>query len=237
MSIAAVTRSKAFGIVSTLFGDCPQLVISMLFLVGVGDKVNHAVILSQVIVSTISLLHQLVLRGLAFLLVSVPHLEQELLDQISDTEVVVECMVAEDLLNRRTKRDRRRLTAVLPLVVDPRCMDANFSTEQVPAKAMEQYASIMGAAQVAHRLEPARIGALLTRLTQSADAIQLWSSGGVPVESSNQCDFAARSVSQYLDRLAESSSASGGDEGGSGGEFRERQRDSVRDSELQLQAM
>jgi serine/threonine protein kinase len=86
MSTAAVNRSKAFGIVSTLCGDFPQLIISAVFLLhgdswGFVDGAN----LTQVIISTASLLHQLILRGFAFILVSAPNTEQQLLDQTSET--------------------------------------------------------------------------------------------------------------------------------------------------------
>jgi hypothetical protein len=220
MSVAAVIRSKAFGIVSTLFGDCPQLIISAwpLFLPhgdawGFADVVN----LSQSVISTASLLHQLCLSGFAFMLVSAPNVEQQWLDQSSETGQLLDCMIAENLQRRRSRRERSKLAAVLPLVVDPECLDVHFSTEQVPAKVMEQYTEVAGGAgQFAHRTEPPRIGALLTRLTQSADAIKFWSSEGVQLESSNQCDFAARAVALYLDRLVESASGGGGGGGGSG---------------------
>jgi GTPase SAR1 family protein len=235
MSTAAISRSTAFGVISTLLGDCPQLVISMVFLPrgdawGFADAIN----LSQVIVSTTSLLHQLILRSFAFMLVSAPHVEQQWLDQITETGQLLDCMIAEDLHHRQSatsRRDRSKLAAVLPLVVDPKCLDVHFSTEQVPVKVMEQYTEVMGAAQFARRIEPPRIGALLSRLTQSADVINMSNpaiNGGLPVGSSDQCDFAARAVAQFLDRLEESTSAGGGDADDDGGEFRRRRRDRSR---------
>ena len=90
--------------------------------------------LSQVIISTASLLHQLIIRGIAFVLVSAPHVEQEFLDQISETGQVLDCMITEDLQRRHTRRDESKLAALLPLVVDPRCQGVTFSAERVPAK-------------------------------------------------------------------------------------------------------
>jgi hypothetical protein len=244
MSVAVVNRSKAFGIVSTLCGDCPQLIISAFFLLHVDDAWSAVDIISlcQVIISTASLLHQLILRAFAFMLVSSPNVEQQWLDQTSEMGQLLDCMVAEDFQRRRSRRDRsNKLAAVLPLVVDPQCLDVHFSTDRVPAKVMEQYAEIMKADQFAHRMEPPRIGTLLTGLTQSADAIKLWSSGGIPIDTSNQCDFAAQAVALYLDRQAESAStySDGNDDGG---EFwRQRQRrDRHRSgigSELELQGL
>jgi hypothetical protein len=152
-------------------------------------------------------------------------------------------MIAEELHRRQsatTRRDRSKLAAVLPLSVDPQCLDVQFSTEQVPAMVMEQYTEIMGrAAQFARRVEvePPRTGALLTRLTQSADAINMSNPIARWFDSSNQCDFAAQAVALYLDRLVESASAGGGDAEDDGGESRRRQRDRDRGglgSELQL---
>jgi hypothetical protein len=149
-------------------------------------------------------------------------------------------MIAEDLQRRRSdpdaatmvasmatrsRRDRSsKLAAVLPLVVDPQCFDVHFSTEQVPAKVMGPYTDIMGAAQFAHRMRPPRIGALLSRLMQSADAIKLWSSGGVRVDSSNQCDIAARAVTLYLDRFEESAGADTDSSDDGESEFRRRRQ-------------
>jgi hypothetical protein len=240
---AVVNRAKAFGIVSAVFGDCPQLIISVLFLL-YGDAWGFAagVNLSQVIISIASLLYQLVVRGLAFVLISAPDAEQQWFDQISETGQLLDCMIAGDLqrlrsMATRSRRDRSKLAAVLPLVVDPQCLDQHFSAEQVPAKVMDQYTEVMGAAQFAHRMEPPRIGALLTRLTQSADAIKLWSSGGVQVDSSAQCDFAARAVVVYLDRLRESASIDADSSDDDESEFRRRQQRKDRrslGSELEL---
>jgi hypothetical protein len=138
-------------------------------------------------------------------------------------------MIAEELQRQRSgsRRDRSKLAAVLPIVVDPQCLDVNFSAEQVPAKVIEQFAEVMGAAQFAHRMEPPYVGALLTGLTQSADAITLWSSGGVPIDSTNQCDFAARTVALYLDRQSESASAdadSSDDDDDGESDFRQRRQ-------------
>jgi hypothetical protein len=248
---AVVNRSKAFGIVSTLFGDCLQLVISAKSLLhGNGWSFADATSLSQVIISTASLLHQLIIRGLAFLLVSAPHVEQQWLDHISETGQVLDCLIAEDLQRRqlgrqsmptKPSRDRSKLASVLPLVVDPQCLDVHFSAEQISAKVMQQYTEVMGAAQFAHRTEePPRIGALLTRLTQSVDATKLWIRGGAPIDSSDQCDFAARAVVQYLDRLGESASTGLGD--GDDSESRRQRQRRGRDrrslgSELEMQGI
>jgi hypothetical protein len=188
-----------------------------------------AVNLSQVIISTASLLHQLILRGFAFMLVSAPNVEQQWLDQTSEMGQLLDCMIAEELQRRRSgsRRDRSKLAAVLPVVVDPQCLDVNFSADQVFAKVMEQYTEVMGAAQFAHRMEPPRVGALLTRLTQSADAIKLWSSEGAPINSSSQCDFAARAVALYLDRQTESATADADSSDGDGdgeSDFRRRRQ-------------
>jgi hypothetical protein len=226
ISTATISRSTALGVISALFGDCPQLAISMVLLPhgntwGFADAIN----LSQVIVSTISLVHQLMLRSFAFMLVSAPHVEQQWLDQITETGQLLDCMIAEELHRRQsvaTRLDRGKLVAVLPLVVDSECFDVHFSAEQVPAKVMEQYTDVMGAAQFVRRVEPPLIGALLSRVTQSADAINMSNpatSAGA-VDSSSQCDFAARAVALYLDRLVERSSACGGDAGDGGGKFR-----------------
>ena len=220
MSIAVVNKSKAFGIVNSLFGDCPQLIISMLVLLR-DDVWGFAgvviIVLCQITISTASLLHQLIIRGLALVLISAPHVEQELLDQISETGQVLDCMIADDLQRRHSRRDRSKLAAVLPLVVDPQCLDVNFSAERIPAKVMEQYTDIMGAAQFAHRIEPPRVGTLLSGIVQSVDAIKLWCSAGAPVDSTDQCDFAAQAVALCLDRLGESGIAGSGEDGG---EFR-----------------
>jgi GTPase SAR1 family protein len=253
MSSTAVNRSRAFGIVSTLLGDCPQLMISMLRLWVVGnpwDFAHHIVNVCQIIVSIVSLLHQLIRHGFAFVLVSAPLVEQQWLEQIRETGQLLDCMIAEDL---HTKPDRSRLAAVMPLVVDPQCLDVNFNVEErVPAKVMEQFAEIVGAAQLARRTrrsaEPPHIGTLLSRLIQSVEAIEFWTSGGALVDSSNRCDFAAQAITRYLDMLGESDCASsgGGDDRGEG-EFRQRRQrqqrergrresgSSMRDSELELQ--
>jgi hypothetical protein len=141
----------------------------------------------------------------------------------------------------------------MPLVVDPQCLDVNFNVEErVPAKVMEQFAEIVGAAQLARRTrrsaKPPHIGTLLSRLIQSVEAIEFWTSGSALVDSSNRCDFAAQAITRYLDMLGESDCASsgGGDDRGEG-EFRQRRQrqqrergrresgSSMRGSELELQ--
>ena len=124
-----------------------------------------------------------------------------------------------------SRRDRgSKLAAVLPLVVDPQCLDVQVSAEQGPAQVMEQYTAAMGAGQFVHRTAPPRIGAL-PGLTQATETIKLWTSGEGPIDSSDdQCDFAARAVAMYLDRQAESASADADSSDDSESEFRQRQR-------------
>jgi GTPase SAR1 family protein len=202
LQIASVNRSKALGIVSTLCGDLPQLIISVMFLQSGHDLGSTETRLTwQVSISTISFLHQLIFRGLAFVLVSAPYLEQQWLDQIIESGQILDCMLARHVFRRNARRGQRKLAVVLPIVVDQECLGVAFSPDPVPVQVMEQFTEITtGASHPAHRAQVACAGTLLSDMVHSIEAIKLW---GLPVDGWSQCDAVARAVTMRLDMSAQ----------------------------------
>jgi hypothetical protein len=125
-------------------------------------------------------------------------------------------MLAMDLRKqqRNSRRDKRKLAAVLPLILDEACLSAEFSSDLVPASVMAQYIEIIGIGQYAHRIQTPRVGSLISRIIASKRAVKLWSGGGLPVDSWNQCELAAQEVTRFFDVLAQG----GGDSSDSDGD-------------------
>jgi hypothetical protein len=199
ISIAVLTRSRAFAFSSTVCGDLPQLVIAvLLFSRGGGWGVAATIAVFQMIVSIVSLVHQFILRGFAILLVSSPDIEQQWVDHITETEMILDCMLAEDFQHRRPKRGETKfMEAALPVVVDQECLSMFLSPDPVPTKVMEQFTEISGATAQA---VPPTIGKLLSSMVSSREAIALWNGGGCAPADWNKCDVVARAVIQHLDR-------------------------------------
>jgi hypothetical protein len=224
LPIAAIHRCTAFGLISALCGDFPQLVIAVLLLLDSDDSgLTDALMICQIVVSIISLLYQLVLRGLAFVLVSTPHVGQQWIDQITETSQILDCMLATELRKQHSTShstcSEGKVAAVLPIVLDEACLGAQFSSDVVSVKVMAQYLSIMGTGRSTQHSKPPHIGELLSKIVSSKRVVKLWVGGGLPVGRWNQCELAAREAVRLLDELAQGgaeSSDSNSDGDGSG---------------------
>jgi GTPase SAR1 family protein len=219
VSSSVVNQSRVFGLVSTtLLGDLAQFAIAI-----ASPKAGFELVpLLQLSVSSVSILHQIVLRGLACLLLSDPqaeHREKVLINEALETHPLLECMVASELCFRKQPR-----IAVLPLILDAACTEAKFSPDHIPADLVEQFMRVQGAnrsrrankkggwlgrsdAKRASR-HPQSAGTVLRRVLGSPGAVRLWDGGGLPVDNWNQCELAAKEVTARLGALHKEHGAS-----------------------------
>jgi hypothetical protein len=150
-------------------------------------------------------------RILAFVVFSAPDVEQQVMDQILDSEQLLDCMLASDLSRHPVRGKHNHTTvSVVPLVLEQACLGVALSSEPVSQALMDRFAETQ-------RRKPARvvardahtIGGILGGIVQSAAAIKLWDGGGFSVDSWNQCEVAARAITMRLDGHIDSESSGG----------------------------
>jgi hypothetical protein len=216
---------QAFGILSTLVGDAVQFYVAFMR-AGADDACHDAtgttaggmslslVDHSQLIVSALAILHQVINRALALLLSTVPHTYQNALDEITDTEQLLECMVVTELRGPNCDTYHQH-SVVLPLILDEACVDADFSSCPLPANVVEHFQKLRPQFQAKNRFKASNqalrtqsSGAVLTEILRSGPVVRLWRELRAGTGKWDRCEEAAAAITAVLDNeLAQATSA------------------------------
>jgi GTPase SAR1 family protein len=203
-----VNKSRVWGLGSTLCGDLPQLIVTLLALRGRTDRdFQYAVAVLQSIVSVVSLVQQVAYRALASILVSSPSVDQRYLDQFIDTGQLLECMVASHNMHTVSRGyGKHQLREVLPVILDVECLHVEFCSAPIPTRVLDKYTNItQTTSHRTHARRPNLVREVFSTTMASKESIRLWHGGGLPVDKWNHCELVAATVTEYVSKLSRTS--------------------------------
>jgi GTPase SAR1 family protein len=207
ISIALVNRTQAWGLVTTfLLGDLPQFVVAV-SLFRAQKSLAGILPFLQICISAVLLTHQVIQRGLAFI-ISSPQAEQQWVEQRTETGQLLDCMVADHCM--RNRRRNRKQMVMLPLVLEEACLNEEYSSDPIPGSVMEAFGNLQlerkSVGQVGQDNNRLHTGALLSGIVRSENAVWLWDGGGLPVDGWNLCELAAQEIVGFVDGCNQASS-------------------------------